>query len=234
MYVQVIPYVADQFDPGVYVFEGESLNSSHLLDTNTVGVLDFQATSYNSFSILNTDSDVGIFDIGMFTYQKNSLLVGSSVLILDGIKFDFYINTSVPSDVFYYGTESIDFGINTVEANRSNFPTLSEENISGSIYSDREYGFFTDVSYVDTIVFENTDVVISEPNTKTESTSISVGSLSYSLPASTNMESRLAKQHISYLNLESNQVESTSIKFIEFISSSWNTSQETNNPSFTM
>lgn len=103
MLLQVIPYVADQFEPGAYVFDGENLSSSHLLKTSgSVSVYSITQNSFNAQSILSSGAAQSTYHIEENDFNKVAMLYALDALILTDFEADATLSGTVTSNFFTY------------------------------------------------------------------------------------------------------------------------------------
>ena len=109
MLLQVIPYVADQFEPGTYVFDGENLSGSHLFKTSgPVSVYSITQSNFNTESILSSGATQSTYFLEDQEFKKVAMLYSLDATILGEFVADATISTVTTSNYMTYlvGSES--------------------------------------------------------------------------------------------------------------------------------
>ncbi len=109
MLLQVIPYVADQFEPGTYVFDGENLSGSHLFKTSgPVSVYSITQSNFNTESILSSGATQSTYYLEDQEFKKVAMLYSLDATILGEFVADATISTVTTSNYMTYlvGSES--------------------------------------------------------------------------------------------------------------------------------
>jgi len=109
MLLQVIPYVADQFEPGTYVFDGENLSGSHFFKTpGPVSVYSITQSNFNTESILSSGATQSTYFLEDQEFKKVAMLYSLDATILGEFVADATISTVTTSNYMTYlvGSES--------------------------------------------------------------------------------------------------------------------------------
>lgn len=97
-FVQIIPYVADQFDPGAYVFDGGTFDSKETLKGAPVSVYDVSKSAFDSSELLlGGGIDLGVYVPSTATFDSRDLLQGRVIIFLEGVDFNTRENFTVLS-----------------------------------------------------------------------------------------------------------------------------------------
>lgn len=249
MLLQVIPYVADQFEPGTYVFDGENLDSSRLLSTaGPVSVYSIDQNVFNTNEILSSGVAQSVMVFEPTEYKKADMLYSLDALIMTDFESDQTFSAEVLSTSTAFLVGSDDKPMQSIPSLEIVYSTVYFSFIEGEIQND--LGKSTLVPRVlDTRGLDQpNELVAALVDSRSDSTS-KYAELSLDQNINTGANSTLAKeivapfedslitnQQTAVLNLvEDSAVAGARFKFVSTIGSKFEPeSAPSNNPTFSM
>lgn len=137
MLLQVIPYVADQFEPGAYVFDGENLSGSHIFSTTgPVSVYALSDKTFNAQELLISGAAQAVYDMDLATIKKVDMLYSIDALIMSDFESNQVFSAVATSDDTYYLVGSDTKQIQSVQSIEPMYSTVYISYVSGQIQND--------------------------------------------------------------------------------------------------
>jgi hypothetical protein len=162
--VQIIPYVADQFDPGLYVFDGGTFNSNGAFVEKADRA--FNVLKDQTFNI--TDAYKGNFEkLGIFVFAASSvntseLLKSRGVIFLTGVDWQIYQSHQTKPTLI---PEETDWLINfsNIRASNTIFTRIIEQEVQNKIDQSPSVPMVLDTrSSVDSITIADAGTVLAQ------------------------------------------------------------------------
>lgn len=137
MFLQIIPYVADQFDPGAWVFDGENLKKSSLIGNATpdFSVYTFEESfDFSKNSLLESNTVLGVYLLESQQFSKSEMFGYSIVVALTGMDFDAGVEAdSISNSYTYLLASDYSAGVEVESINDINFSQPVDGEIQNSI-----------------------------------------------------------------------------------------------------
>lgn len=137
MFLQIIPYVADQFDPGVWVFDGENLKKSNIIGNATpeFSVYSFQESFDYSKNYMASNTVLGVYALEDRQFSKLSMFDHSVIIALNGMEFETGVESTVytTSAFSYMLASEYSAGVNVEVYSKYDYSTPIEATVQNSI-----------------------------------------------------------------------------------------------------
>lgn len=135
-FVQIIPYVADQFDPGSYVFDGGTFDSKTILEGNdNIGVFDFSESAFDSSNVFQSlATNIGVYVPSDATFDSSQILDSRVIILVEGVNWDASANVVELTSSSVLVTEvDWDASANIVNSDNTVFTEVVEGDVQNSL-----------------------------------------------------------------------------------------------------
>ena len=135
-FLQIIPYVADQFDEGVYVFDGGTFNAGEMLTSDPVAVYDLQDSfQFDSQSFFTaTASNLGVYDWNDFQFDSRQMLDSRLIIFATGVNWQpNFTNEAVSPSIVIPETLNWQPSYSPIENDQTIFTEIVEGTVQNQI-----------------------------------------------------------------------------------------------------
>lgn len=252
MFLQIIPYVADQFDPGAWVFDGENLSKSNIIGNASpdFSVYAFQESFDFSKQYLESNTVLGVYLFEDQQFNKSEMFSHSVIIALNGMEFDVSVNTDVGTNNsafmlasdFYAGVSTFSYLVNTYSA-----PIEGQiQNSIGQSDTRPYFGTFntdlTPAEFGDQKLDSETKLaeyskpanLVSAVTTDLSSQINQVTSIASDVSASTTVKTSTKDRGFATQNKANTEVTYSPLLGVLVLSTQWDASTATNSPTITL